>query len=201
MKKFGMALALIVAAGAAQAKETNTSLFGGHNTGLGNNTETRSTQVLNVNVSGTPSWDSYGSPNNVVMTPNIGAGSHVTGIGYDVTLHTNGASWLSELECAFEDSGQTTGVFLSPGYTDSFSGSGTYSSGGIIDLVGLGLDFTVGADGVLRMEFFEGFDDVSNSIDGVWDQGILQVQYDTIPAPGAMALFAGAGIMASRRRR
>ena len=199
MKKIGLILAIAVAAGTAQAKDNVGKLLQGVNANGG--TGNRSISTLNVNVAGTPSWDSYGSANNVVIGPNIGANSHVIGIGWDVSLSTVGASWLSELQVSFEDSTAATGVWLTPGVADGFPGSGVYTSGGVVDLIGLGLDFTVGGDGVLRMEFFEGFDDISNSIDGFWDAGILTVQYEAIPAPGSLALLAGAGFIAARRRR
>ena len=70
---------------------------------------------------------------------------------------------------------------------------------GIIDLVGAGLDFFVGADGVLSLEFYEGFDDAAGVIDGEWNQGVLTVVW--VPAPGAAAVLGLGGLMAVRRRR
>lgn len=200
MKKIGMILAIAAAAGAAQAKDNVQKLLEGKNTGLGGTTS-RSIQYLSVDVTGTPSMDGYGSALNTVMSANLGANSHVIGIGWDVNLTALGASWLSELTVSFEDSSATTGVYLRPGAGNDFPGTASFSSGGVVDLIGLGLDFNVGADGVLRMEFFEGYNDYVAAVDGWWNSGTLTVQYDTIPAPGAMALAAGAGLLASRRRR
>lgn len=202
MRKFAIAMALVVAAGAAQAKEANTgTLWTGHNTGVGAGFSSRVVSTLNINVTGIRSNDPYGNAINVVNNYNIGANSHVIGIGWDVTLFADTPSWLSELSVAFEDSGQTTGVFLSPGAGDDFSGTSVYSSGGVVDLVGLALDFNVGPDGILRLEYFEGYDDFPGDWDGIWQAGALTVQYDTVPAPGAAGVLAVGGLMALRRRR
>ena len=113
MKKFGLILAIAAAAGAAQAKDNVQKLLDGKNTGMGG-TNTRTISYMTIPVSSIPSWDYYGSGLNVVQGFNIGAGSHVVGIGWDVTLQADGISWLADMSCAFEDSAQSTGVFLTP---------------------------------------------------------------------------------------
>lgn len=161
-----------------------------------------SADLLFIDITGKQSWDLYGDASNTVITNNIGANSHVTGIGYDVSLSTVGNSWLSEAAISFEDSTTAVGVWLTPGVGDDMTGSANYSSGGIVDLVGLGLDFTVGGDGILRSEFFEHFDDVSDSVDGNWTQGVLTVEYTPVPEPGTMiALGLGASALLARKRR
>ncbi|MBL8761258.1 MAG: PEP-CTERM sorting domain-containing protein [Phycisphaerae bacterium] len=199
MKKFGLALALVVAAGAAQAKDPT---FGGSLNGLTGNVGTGSTRssVLSFDVGGINSWDGFGSALNEVYSSNIGANSHVIGIGWDVNLTANSPSWLSELVVSFEST-STTYVFLTAGVGNDFPGSANFSSGGIVDLVGIGLDFSVDGDGALVMEFFEGFDDFGGGIDGHWDSGTIWVEYEPVPAPGAFGLLAGAGLLAARRRR
>lgn len=200
MKKFGLILAIAAIAGAAQAKDNVQKLLDGKNTGMGG-TNSRSISYMTINVSNIPSWDYYGNALNVVQSYNLGANSHVVGIGYDVTLQADGFSWLADMSCAFEDSGQVGGVFLTPGYADYFSGTSTYSSGGIVDLVGLALDFNVGGDGTLRVEYWENYDDYANAIDGYWLGGTMTIAYEQIPAPSAMALLGGAGLLVARRRR
>lgn len=162
--------------------------------------------TLIIDVSGINSVGAQGDPGNTVQSYNIGAGSIITGIAYNVTLEAFSPSWLSELVFSFEDSTQSAGVFLTPGFTDSFSGVGSYSDAA--SLVDLGLSFAVGADGVLRTEFFEGFDDSSISPDGIWQSGTITITYDTvagaIPEPatwGLMILGFGAIGGAMRRRR
>jgi len=202
MKKAALALALVVAAGAAQAKEASTNLLlDGRNTGVGSSGSGRVVSTLSVDVTGIFSYDSYGDILNVVATYNIGANSHVIGIGWDVDLFADSPSWLSELSVDIANSPATTGVSLSPGAGDDFSGTASYSSGGVVDLVGLALDFNVDANGLLRLEYYEAFDDFSNDWDGIWEGGTLTIQYEAVPAPGAAALFAAGGLVALRRRR
>ncbi|MFO0835885.1 MAG: PEP-CTERM sorting domain-containing protein [Phycisphaerales bacterium] len=201
MKKFGLILAIAAIAGAAQAKNGNVDrLLEGKNTGMGG-ANSRSISYMTVNVSNLPSWDLYGDAQNIVQGYNIGANSHVVGIGWDVTLEADGFSWLDDMKVSFEDSTQALGVWLTPGVGDTFAGVSTYSSGGVIDLIQYALDFNVGGDGTLRMEYFEGYDDYSNAIDGYWLGGTLTIAYEQVPAPSAMALLGGAGLLVARRRR
>ena len=162
--------------------------------------------TLIIDVSGINSVGEQGDTGNTVQSYNIGAGSIITGIAYDVTLEAFSPSWLSELVFSFQDSNQSAGVFLTPGFADSFSGVGSYADAA--SLVDLGLSFAVGADGILRTEFFEGFDDSGISPDGVWQSGTITITYDTvagaIPEPatwGLMILGFGAIGGAMRRRR
>lgn len=159
--------------------------------------------VVDFDVSGIPSNDSNGSPNNAVFELNVGAGAWITGIGWDVGITAYDPSWLSEMQVAFEDSSQSSGVYLTVGVGDTFSGTASYSSGGIVDLIGLGLDFHVGADGKLRLEFFEGFDDFPGEADGMWDRGTLSIQVAAVPEPStyALMLLGMAGVAAVARRR
>ncbi|MCK6476851.1 MAG: hypothetical protein L6Q35_08480 [Phycisphaerales bacterium] len=201
MKKLGFVMALALAAGAAQAKEANSfSVLSGHGGGWTGSDSYGTRSLLAVDVTGVLSIDPYGDPLNVVLSNNIGAGSHVTGIGWDVTLFADSPSWLSEMVVSFESS-SVFYVQLTPGVGDNISGTKSYSSGGVVDLIGLGLDFYVDGDGLLHMEFFEGFDDFANDWDGIWQSGTITVQYEVIPAPGALALMAGGGLVALRRRR
>ena len=126
----------------------------------------------------------------------------ITGLGWDVTLTANDPSWASEMTFAFEETTQAVGVFLTPGVGVDEPGTGTYSSGGVLDLVGLGLDFALQTDNIVRLEFFESFDDTSVPIDGVVDQGLLTIQYEAQPVPEPATLAAlGVGAAALLRRR
>jgi hypothetical protein len=98
----------------------------------------------------------------------------------------------------FGDTDQTTGVFFTPGFANANPGTGTDASSA--NLVDLGLDFQVGADGILRLEFFEDFDDASVSPDGVWNFGTITFTTDAVDPPTgdvpepASGLLMGAGL-------
>lgn len=155
--------------------------------------------TITIDLSGVDSWDVAGDSDNTFISQFLGANANVVGIGWDVNLATVGASWLSEPVMDFEGA-----IFLTVGIGDDFAGTASYSSGGILDLTALTtpLDFFVGADGLLDIEFFEGYDDVADAIDATFGQGSsVQIQYVVVPAPGAVAMLGLGGLVAGRRRR
>lgn len=163
---------------------------------------------LVVNVAGIQSFGEYGDADNTVLTYNVGANVTITGISYNVNLTAFSPSYLSELALAFEDSSQAKGVFFTPALDDLNPGTGTYADSA--DLVALGLDFQVGADGILRLEFFEDFDDGSVAPDGIWNFGTITFFTDAVdpvdpgevpePATG-MLMAAGLALMGYTVRR
>lgn len=177
--------ALVLAGGLAQAA---TPLRGIGNAGLTAGIAPSVDHV--VDVAGFVSYGAEGDPGNVVLSIDVGANTQVTGIGWDVSVTAYSPSWLSELTVSFLDSTQSAGVYLSVGVGDTFGGSAAYSSGGVVDLIGLGLAFNVGADGVLRLEFHESFDDDTVIPDGLWESGALTIQTAAIPEPGTYGLMA-----------
>lgn len=160
---------------------------------------------LVVNVAGVESQGGIGDSGNTVLTYNIGANSVITSINYSLNLTAFSPSWLSEIGLAFTDSDGIEGVVFNPGADDSIPGTATYT--GSADLVDLGLDFAVGADGILRLEFYEDFDDFAG-VDGIWNFGTITFGVEPVdvevPEP-ASGLLLGAGLAmmgyANRRRQ
>lgn len=156
--------------------------------------------ILDIELDDVLSVDPLGDPLNTVLDFDLGGMADVVGIGWDVEIFADSPSWLSEAVVAFQDSSSATYVLLTPGVGDNAPGTQSYSSGGIVDLIGLGLDFTV-ADGILRLEFFDSFDDYPNDWDAIWN-GHIQVEYNVVPEPATMAaLGLGLAAMARRRRK
>lgn len=158
--------------------------------------------TLTIDFSGVESWDWFNDPDNYSDTFNFDPQTHITGYGFDVTLQTSGPSWMSEVTIEFSNSNFTGGVSFNPGWSAAYNGTASFSSGGIIDLVGNG-DFLLNADGLLHLDVYESLDDNDNAVDATFLAGsVLYVQYVTdIPAPGALAMFGLAGLATTRRRR
>jgi len=154
----------------------------------------QTTTLFNFNVAGIFSNDGFGSPINERRSINVGQNALITGIGFNVTLFADSPSWLSEMVVAFIDDDDVDQVLLRPGVGINAAGTQAFSSNGIVDLVGLGLSFNVGASGVLTLEFFEGFDDFPNDWDGIWQSGLLTIQATTpgtvVPEPATVGLLA-----------
>ncbi|GAB3368458.1 PEP-CTERM sorting domain-containing protein [Massilia agri] len=147
----------------------------------------------------------FGNPSNTIVNLDVGANSRITSISYAVNVTAYDPSWLDELSFAFTNSKVTEGVILEPGLGDIVPGTTDYS--GSIDLVLNGLDFTVGVDGILRLEFFEYYDDDDVFPDGRWNFGSITFGIEPFeePAPvpepaSALLVAAGLAAMASRRR-
>lgn len=150
------------------------------------------------------SIDAFGDADNVRSSDFLAANAHIIGIGWDVEIRSIAPSWRSESSLEFSNS-STGFVTLTPGTFDLVPGAEFYSSGGVSDLVGLGLDFFLLGDGLLLTELFEIDNDTNNIPEAFWN-GEVTVRYelaDAVPEPGTLGLFmAGlAGIAATARRR
>lgn len=163
----------------------------------------QSSSTLSFDVSGAFSNDGIGDPVNEVYLLDVGTLSTITSVGWNVVLTADAPSWVSEMMVDITST-NFSGVTLNPGEGADVSGTQAFSSDGMVDLVNLGLSFQVGEDGMLRLEFWERFDDFPNEFDGLWESGTLSFGVSPIPEPatyGLMALGMLAVVVAARRRR
>jgi hypothetical protein len=165
---------------------------------------------ITFNVAGVRSIGEIEDPANEVYQLNVGANARITSVSYSVNLSTIGTSYLSEFGLAFTNLGFTDGVLLNPAFGFDNPGSGTFTD--TLDLIAEGLSFNVDADGILRLEFYEDFDDFTGT-DGTWNFGTITFNTDAdvpvvpgtdIPEP-ATGILMGAGLAlmgyTARRRR
>jgi hypothetical protein len=173
------------------------------------------TAQLDVDVSGAQSIDLLGDPQNEVRLIPIGANAVVTGVGWDVIINSIPNSWNCEAVVRMSDSAQVYSIDLTPGSLVCAPGSAQYSSP-IVDFTDIALaNIQLGADGLLRLEFFETFNDFADAVDATWDppstltfayvgegQSVLEV-----PALGRIGLvtlvvvLAGLSLFLLARRR
>lgn len=172
--------------------------------------------ILNVDISGTETWDPITVPYNGVnpvleidlaAALGLASGSSVTmtSIGWDVNQTAFGGSWLSEMQVYFDDNiaPDGMGLFLRPGVAQAMPGTNVnFASGGQIDLSDNAIPNVVFANGIMRLEFGETFDDFPGAADGFFEAGSsFFIGVAEVPAPGAAAVFGLAGLAGLRRRR
>jgi hypothetical protein len=159
---------------------------------------------ITIDVAGVQSYGEIGDPGNTVLTFDVGPNATVISIDYSFNLTAIDPSWLSEIGLAFTNSKGTEGVNFNPGNGDAFPGTDTYTGSAILS--DFGLSFKVGNDGILRLEFYEDFDDFGGP-DGTWNFGSItfDIEPDAVAVPEpSTALLLGAGMMLisySRRQR
>lgn len=178
---------------------------------LGLSMASASAVTVDVDLSGAYSCDLPGAPCNLTTTIDLTAFAAapiaLTGVGWDVTIETVGASWLSEAVISLQNPVGSELFTLTAGAGDNAPGLASYSSGGIIDLnAALGFQPLI-SDGMLTLEFYESFDDVSGAIDAFYlDGSKLTLEFETFVAasePTVLALLGLGlvGIAFARRRR
>src|SRR5262249_39590972 len=120
---------------------------------VGGGATPRTGNVCNFDVTGIPSHDGLGAFGNFIADVDLSGcagaapGTPVTmnGIGWDVTLFADpnvgsfGGSWLQELSVDFNDNtgANPSEFFLRPGAGNTNSGTASFSSGGVLKLVGV----------------------------------------------------------------
>ena len=153
--------------------------------------------TLVVDVTGIQSFGTIGNSANTTFAFNVGAGATITSLSSNVNITAFAPSYLSEMRLYFADSAQLDGLYFTPGIDFPAPGTATFTDA--VDLVALDLDFVVGADGILYLEFFEGFNDSAIVPDGIWNFGtvtfgILEADGPGpgtgVPEPASMLLLA-----------
>ncbi len=159
-------------------------------------------QFKTVDITGQQTLGEYGDPANSFIELNVGAAAEITSIAWDFTVTAFDPSWLSEFQIHFSSSAGFDGVVFTPSDVTDF---GTESFSGSANLTDLGLNFFVGDDGILRIEFAEGWKDLDIGVaDANVDFGTLTVGYvSAVPEPStyAMMLLGLAAVGAVARRR
>jgi PEP-CTERM motif len=159
----------------------------------------QATATVSFDVTGIQSRGVAGSPENAVYFLQIAPFAEVTAIAFDVNLTAYSPSWLSELSVVFTDSQFLQGVGSTPGFGADVAGTRSFVGGG--DLLAQGLNFNVGADGLLRLEFAETSDDAEVNPDGRWNFGSLSFTVSAVPEPASLVLLAGGLAAFALKRR
>ncbi|MEM9056844.1 MAG: PEP-CTERM sorting domain-containing protein [Pseudomonadota bacterium] len=149
---------------------------------------------VDVDLTDVDSFGFQGDPGNTVLSLDIGAGSTITGISWDITLAPVSPSWSEEAIIGFTTDQGATDIQLFPGNqtSDPISDAGS-------------LAFSLGTtDGMVNIEFYEvGFDDIAGGADATWG-GTLTVEFDAavVPVPAAVWLMGSGllGLIGLRRR-
>jgi len=153
-----------------------------------------------VDVSGAQSINLLGEAGNTVWLIDVGANALLTSLDWALDLNAFSPSLLAEMQVSFGDSSGLSLLTFTPGGADFNSGNGSYS--GFIDLSAYGV--SVGADGLLRIEFSEAFKDLANGVaEGEWVSGNLTfgVSAGALPEPASVALvLLGLGVVGAVRR-
>jgi hypothetical protein len=156
--------------------------------------------TVSFDVTGIESRNVFGSAENPVYVLQLAPFAEVTGIHFDVALTSYGPSWLSELGVFFTDTDINAGAGSFPGFGSDFNGTQRFMGFG--DLVAQGLNFRVGANGLLRLEFAELSDDPEVNPDGRWNAGLLTFDVSAVPEPAGYGLMAmGLLILVAKAQR
>jgi len=151
-----------------------------------------------IDISGLSAYDGLGQSFDQVLDAFAFPHSDIHGIGWDLQVQTQGASWLSDLRLQFRSANgemYDTGLF-----SDDWPGQG-HSVVPIIQFWDqLGFHFLQGPEGTFEVELYDRFVDNAGGPEAtLMDGSVLYIQY-WIPAPGSLAVM-GAGAMTGIRRR
>lgn len=156
---------------------------------------------VSVNLTNVESVSVYSDGDNSVVFVDLGANARLTGISYSVNLTAFEPSWLADMWVAFEDTdvAAPSYFYFNPGFEIIEPGTASYS--GMIDLTDAIPEFRVGADGLLRLQFYDSFNDLPGA-DGIWNFANFIFEVEPWPSPvpePASVLLLAAGLAAMRR--
>lgn len=161
------------------------------------------------------SFDGFDSSMNDIISVDLaaaleldtGSALEIIAFGWDLTIATISPSYLSEAAIDIGDSETGYQVTLTPGIGDDFSGTMSYASDGLLDLVDLDLVISLG-DGVMLAQFYESFDDFANAVDatvtGTFTVDVVAPQTaEPVSTPATLGLLglALAALGFARRQR
>jgi MYXO-CTERM domain-containing protein len=203
----GSAMAQTFTVGSPTDLVRTTSVGGGTGGGFTNRAD------FNVDVSGRRSWDAFGDSSNDVILFDVaaalglpsGSAVTVTGIGWDVEIATTlngifGGSWLTEARFTLGSNATPNLIGVRPGFAIPSGGGTQRFTAAVLDFSSAPVPDIALADGILRVEFNETFDDAADQIDADYlANSFLTVR--AVPTPGALALMGLGGLIAGRRRR
>ena len=157
---------------------------------------------LLVDITGVLDNDERGAASNIIQDFYVGSRASITSLKWDVNVTSHVGSYLSEMKITFGDT-FGNGVTFTPGNGDDIEGTMDYA--GFQDFRDLGQIFLVGIDGILRLEFHDGYKDLAfDEPEGVWNFGTLTFGVAEVPEPPTYALMLSSLLLllrAVRRRR
>lgn len=165
--------------------------------GLALGSAAQAASFFTVDTTGAQSVNLFGEAGNTVLLVDVGAFSALTSLAWAVEIEAFEPSARSEMQVSFGGSSALDVLTFTPA-VDAGSGIGRHE--GAFDLAPLGL--AVGADGLLRIEFSEGYKDFAvGTTEGRWLSGTLTFGVSPVPEPaGAALLLAGLAVLGAVRR-
>lgn len=149
--------------------------------------------VAVIDVTGIPSMDRIRSPNNFVIFVWVGPFNVVNGIGWDVVLQTIAPnSRLSDISMVVTNSAGPPGTNfgITPAFGHNTPGGPSQFMRELADIPDVFDDVPALADGLIRLEFFDAFDEAPGQIDGLWVGGNISLQtLNPIPSPAVYQLI------------
>ncbi|MFZ6673521.1 PEP-CTERM sorting domain-containing protein [Undibacterium sp. Xuan67W] len=143
---------------------------------------------LQVDVTGILDNDERGAASNILLDFYVGASAFITSLKWDVNVTSYDGSYVSEMKVTFGDT-LGNGVTFTPGNGDDFAGTADYAR--FQDLSDLGQQFQLGIDGILRLEFHDGYKDLAfDEPEGIWNFGKLTFGIAEVPEPPTYAMIA-----------